>query len=182
MRERDDTVWYVAYGSNLSRARLQRYLDALPGRPEPLEDRAVTVPHRLFFARETRTWGGGGCAFLDPTVTDGATLARAWRMTREHFAGVLAQENGGRALVVDDGVFALGPGERAVVASGWYGLVVGCASPDHRPALTFTTPADPLPPENAPGPRYVDTIVEGLVDAHGLTEEDARAYLRARGP
>ncbi len=180
MTERDDTVWYVAYGSNLSMARLQRYLDALPGKHPALEDRPATLPHRLFFARETQVWGGGGCAFVDPEPSDTVTLARAWRMTRAQFVGVLTQENGGRELVVDDAVLGLGSGESAVVGPGWYGLVLGCPSPDHRPALTFTTPDTPLPVRNPPGEAYVATIVAGLVDTHGLTEDQARAYVAAR--
>ena len=177
--ERDDTVWYVAYGSNLSGARLQWYLDALPGKHPPLEDRPVRLPHRLFFARETTVWGGGGSAFIDPEPCDTVTLARAWRMTWTQFLGVLAQENGGRELAGTDAVLGLGPGETALVAPGWYGLVLGCVSPDHRAAFTFTTPDAPLPEPNPPAERYVATIVAGLVDAHGLTEAAARAYLAA---
>lgn len=180
-----DTVWYVAYGSNLCRSRLQRYLDRLPG-GTPLDDRAATVPHRLFFAHDARTWGGGGSAFLDPAPSAHATRARAWRLTRAQFLGVLAQENGRDDLDLDheaaDRLFGLHPGDTAVAAPGRYGLVLGCDSPDHRPALTFTTAARPLPHENAPSERYVATIVDGLVDAHGLTEAEARAYLSACVP
>lgn len=174
-----DAIWYVAYGSNLSRARLQRYLDAAPVVAEPLADVPVHLDHRLFFAHESRRWTGGS-AFLDPQPGSGSTLARAWLLRRGQFAAVLAQENARRSLDVPEPVWSLEPGRTLAVDDRRYGLALACDSPDERPALTFTTPEVPLPPRTTPAAAYVDTIVEGLVDAHDLDEEDARAYVAAR--
>lgn len=179
-----EAVWYVAYGSNLDRSRLQRYLDRSPDPTPPTDRRPLELPHRLFFAHESRVWTGGS-AFVDPTHDPAAaTLATAWLVTRTQFRWILAHENGRLEPHADDvrveSGGGLGAGERHAIDDRRYGLVLGCASPDHRPALTFTTPADPLPAPNTPSVRYVDTIVAGLVDGHGLDPTSARAYLAAR--
>lgn len=176
----EDTLWYVAYGSNLSPTRLQRYLVRCTPVGEPLDRRPVVLPHRLFFAHESRVWTGG-TAFIEACRdADAGTLAMAWLLRRDQFLGVLARENGCEELaeVVDHD--DLGPGETVRVDRGRYGLVVGCDSPDHRQALTFTTSESSPPAPTRPAPAYVDTIVSGLMAGHGLTEAAARAYLAAR--
>lgn len=173
-------MWYVAYGSNLSPERLQRYLVQCSPVGHPLDCRPVVLPHRLFFAHESRLWTGG-CAFIDPSHDyQAGTLGTAWLLRRDQFAGVLARENECERLDAVVDAYGLEPGETALTDEGRYGLVVGCESPDHRPALTFTTSEAPLPPPTAPSPTYVDTIVSGLVSGHGLSVAAARAYLAER--
>ena len=60
----EDVVWYVAYGSNLSRARLQEYLDRGPDPTPPRADRPVTIGLTLYFAGGSMLWGGGR-AYVD---------------------------------------------------------------------------------------------------------------------
>lgn len=175
-----DTIWYVAYGSNLSSARLRRYLDRCSPVGAPLDHRPTLLPHRLFFAHESSLWTGGS-AFVDPHRDESAvTLSTAWLLRRDQFLGVLARENGCERLAGELAPSLLSPGETVRVDRGRYGLVVGCDSPDHRPALTFTTSEQPLPPPTRPSRAYVDTIVSGLVEGHGLTEPEARSYLAER--
>ena len=95
-------VWYVSYGSNMSRERLAAYLEG--GRPRgarasyvgardpspPAADIAVELPGRLYFAGESSIWGGG-VAFYDHDES-GPTAARAYRITAAQFADVAAQE------------------------------------------------------------------------------------------
>lgn len=177
----DGYVWYVAYGSNLSRRRLQRYLDRCAPVAPPLDAVATDVPHRLFFAHESRFWAGGGTAFVDPARDPAAaTLAAGWLLRTDQFLGVLAGENARRSIDVDPASLPR-PGESLQVDPARYGLVVGCESPDGRPAYTITTPEVPLPPPTVPVAAYVDTIVEGLVELHGLTRADASAYLAGLG-
>lgn len=175
----DGHVWYVAYGSNLSLVRLRRYLARAACTDDPGDAVAMTLPHRLFFAHESRVWGGG-TAFLDPRDDpEAGTLCTAWLLRTDQFLTVLAGENG--RSTIEAGLRAWpAPGEAEVVAAGRYGLVLGCSSPDARPALTVTTSASPLPRRNAPVAEYVDTIVTGLVEGHGLDPDAARAYLAER--
>jgi hypothetical protein len=180
----DEPVWYVAYGSNVSGPRLQQYLDRCTDPSPPRDGRSTILPHHLVFARSSRWWDGGGVCFLDPTVDpDAGTLAMAWLLGADQFLEVLAQENGqpvGTVAASLDGL-PQRPGDTELVHGGWYGLVLGVESPDDRPALTFTTNAPPMPDPTTPSSHYVETIVDGLVAGHGLSENAARDYLAARG-
>ena len=141
----------------------------------------MAVPHRLYFAGWSTTWGGAP-AFVDPAVDATAgTLGAAWLLHRHQFEGLVAGENGGVPPTSGWDRPPLAPGETALVADGRYGLLVGCTSPDDRPALTVTAPVVPgLFGE--PGAGYVDTIVTGLCEVHGIDEAAARAYVSARSP
>src|SRR3546814_1333543 len=95
-------LWYVSYGSNMSLVRLRCYLEGgcPPGARVtyagardstlPAADVAVELPGSLYFAGESRTWGGG-VAFYDHDVP-GPTPARAYKITAEQLADGAAQE------------------------------------------------------------------------------------------
>lgn len=165
---RDDLVWYVSYGSNLSRERFLTYLTG--GRPSgrterqsgardpspPRADRAIVIAHRLYFAGDTAVWGGGGVAYVDPDPDASVrTLARAWLITDEQFIDVWEQE-----------------GER-------YARRLDLAPIDRLPAVTFTTPVDLADQVAPPSDAYAATLVAGLVESHRLDESDAAAYVAA---
>lgn len=138
----------------------------------------MTLPNRLLFAGESRWWGGGGVAFVDPEPGMATTLARAYLITVEQFQDVLAQESGRRVgSEVDLG--AVASGGSTVLGGGNYDRVVHVGEA-RWPMLTFTTPR-PLDKLalNPPGPAYRDTIVRGVVEAHGLTHADAERYVAA---
>ncbi len=140
----------------------------------------MTLPHRLVFAGDARGWGGGGVAFVDPVATAARTLGRAYLITVEQFQDVLAQESG-RAVgsEVDlDGVLG---GGSAVLGDGNYDRVLHVGGVG-APMLTFTTPrpVDTLA-LNAPGPAYRETIVTGVIEAHGLDRADADRYVTDHG-
>jgi hypothetical protein len=183
-----DLAWYAAYGSNLGRARFTCYVEggAAPGARRanhgcrdaapPRDVRPVTIPHRLYFAGASRTWGGGGVAFLDPTPDPAAgTLGRAWLLTAGQLADVLAQENGrpppGPDIALDrlaaEGSLTLGPGP--------YEHLLHCGDIEGIPVVTFTC-ARLLPPA-APGPAYTEIVTAGLAESHSLSAEEARRYL-----
>ena len=120
-----ETLWYVAYGSNLSAGRLQRYLDQTSPVAAPLDRRPMVLEHRLFFAEWSVGWGGG-CAFIDPRPSSGVeTRVTAWRLRADQFLGILARENGGAAVPDDFAPEAVGAGDRCMVVDGRYGLVIG---------------------------------------------------------
>lgn len=183
-------VWYVSYGSNMSRARLGCYIRG--GRPPgasvtyagardrtmPVEDAAVDLPGSLYFAGESTVWGGG-TAFYDHDVP-GPTPARAYRMTVEQFVDVAAQEmhrlphpedplhdllHGG----LPDGRHQAGPGVyETLIEVGWR---------DDLPMLTFTAPhgLDSVP-HTRPEPAYLAMLAEGLRDAHGWDDLRIESY------
>jgi hypothetical protein len=167
-------VWYAAYGSNLSAERFACYVSGgvAPGSTgrnpgcrdttPPRDDRPVELPYRLYFAGDSRTWGGG-VAFVDGNVPD-RTLGRAWLLSEEQFDDVVAQENG------------LRPGSG--ITSGWYRSVLPCGTIDGLPVLTITSAA--RRPANPPSDAYLAHLAVGLQQAHDLGPAAIAEYLAPR--
>lgn len=179
----DELVWYVAYGSNLSEERFRRYLDGCRDRSDSRRWAAVMVAHRLVFARRSSPWGGGGVAFLDPLPDPTAcTRGRAWLLTLEQFADILAQECGLpvgsiAAPSFEGAVPTLEGGCVVAVPGHWYGCAVPLGWRDGWPLVTFTDEAagDLVP--NPPGAAYRAVIAQGLIESHGLSPDEADTYI-----
>lgn len=184
----DALVWYVSYGSNLDPTRLATYLAG--GRPEggrhtylgarnaaaPSARRPCRIPHALYFAGESRTWGGG-VAFLDHQRLDPApTLGHAHLLTAEQFDDVAAQETGRDTLPVDLAEVR----ERGAVSlgAGRYDRIVWLGDHEGVAQLTFTSPEPAATVEpTAPRAAYLRRLVDGLRVAHGLHPDEAATYL-----
>jgi hypothetical protein len=176
-------VWYAAYGSNTDAARFARYLrgcDPAVTEEPPSQPGRIALPLR--FAEETRFWGEGGVAFVDPTPggeRPTPTLVRLWRLPVAVLAQVGAQENGlgpgaaslDLAEVVETGVHRAFPGK-------WYDTWVGCGSMGVLPVVTLTSSVIRTP--NPPGARYAGVVARGLRATHGLDEQAVADYLGAR--
>ena len=184
----DDPVWYVAYGSNLSRERFRAYLEG--GRPlgarrhyaggrdtsPPRESRVLRLPGRLGFAGTSTVWGGG-LAFLDRDG-DGEVVARAYLVSFGQFSDVVAQESRretGRDL-------ERGADGRIVALSRFYDTVLELEPHDGVPVMTITARAASSEPPVPPAASYLTTILAGLADGCGLDAEARADYLlQARG-
>ncbi len=194
-------IWYAAYGSNLDRERFLRYLTG--GRPlgstvnhrgarnpdPPRAERAAAMPYPLYFRGSSRTWGGGGVAFVDsspkPAVAGEPTLVRQYLITDEQFVDVLGQECGldpqeaaelgGRIDWPD--VIAEGSAD---VCDAAYGRLLCPEVLDGVAVVTFTNPAPrDLGADRAPSAAYRSTIERGLRQL-GLSPTAAARYLDAR--
>lgn len=196
----DDTpqVWYVSYGSNLCADRLACYLQG--GRPEgglrtypgardtapPLDARPTTLPGRIFFAGESRTWRGG-MAFYDHE-TPGPTPAGAYLISIEQFADVAAQESdrvpvvdGPLEAALDDPTILRSDGDSHVVDDGLYSRLLRVGTIDGLAALTFTSiPGSGDIEHTRPSEAYLAMIGRGLRDTHGWDDDAVRHYFRAR--
>jgi hypothetical protein len=175
-----DLVWYVAYGSNLSQARLQEYLDRGPDPTPPRADRALRIGPPLFFAGTSTVWGGGR-AYVDHVAEDPpATLARAWLLTGQQWADLHAQESGPEHLPGLD-PRSLADGECRTIGAGRYDVVLGLGRHDDLPVLTFTGP-DRVDPATCtrPAPDYLRRLATGLHEAHGLSPAEVTDYLLDR--
>jgi len=181
-------VWYAAYGSNMDRARFMVYVrGGMPvggdrGTPgcrdttPPRLDRPAELPGQVYFATDSKAWPGGGRAFLDPTLP-GRAPARAYLITAEQFADIVAQEMYrppreplDLAAVVAAGRVELGPGR--------YETLIHTGDLDGYPVFTFTAPwtaAAKTP--NPPSAAYLATIAHGLREAHGWSTEEVVTYL-----
>lgn len=185
-------VWYVAYGSNLASRRFGCYLrGGLPagGRreyvgcrdpTEPTEAVGLLVPGRLVFTGSSSTWGGG-TAVLDPTA-DGYVAGRAYLVTVEQFADVVAQEvrqppGSDFALALESRLSVLEPVH--VLGQGRYETVVQLGVRDGAPLLTATAADVAGLDLAAPTAAYLRWIAEGLAEAHRWPPERIVDYLVA---
>lgn len=183
-------VWYVSYGSNLSRERLRCYLEggqplgalrAQPGARDPrppAEDRPIELSGRLYFWGASTTWRGG-TAFYDHH-SPGPTAARAYRVTVAQLTDIAEQEmhrepREGSTLEAAltrgfDGTYRAGPGR--------YETLVNAGTLDGLPMYTLTAPhrAD-TSPHMAPSEPYLAMIRTGLTESHGWSGEAIDAYL-----
>lgn len=188
-------VWYVSYGSNMASARLATYLgggvpaggsrhnpgarDATP----PLRSAPVDLPGALYFAGESRQWGGG-VAFYDHAATDrGPTCARAYLVTVGQFADIAAQEMY-RTPSDEDPVEALLGGLLGAAAGphrvgpGRYETLVDVGRRDGLPMLCFTATEGIDDVEHRPpSPAYAETLAVGLRESRGWSDDCVSAYL-----
>ncbi|WP_213575382.1 hypothetical protein [Rhodococcus sp. USK13] len=157
-------IWYVSYGSNMATTRLACYLrggcppggnHSHPGArdtSEPRESVPVVIPGSVFFAGESRIWGGGR-AFYDPDAP-GTVAARAFLVTQEQFEDIHAQE------------------------PACYDRLVPLGTRDGIVMCTFTTRArGDVVTRNAPAPAYIATIADGLREGHGWDDPRVEDYL-----
>ena len=186
----DSHVWYVAYGSNLYSERFMCYIEG--GTPfgskradlgsedhaQPLDERAVFLPHRLYFSGRSRRWNGG-VAYIDTIEDDTVmTYSRAWLISRQQFCDLVRQENGEPDLEIDlDAAIAAGSLE---VRDRGYGHLMSLGERDGLPMLTFTSPlplAERRP--SKPSTEYLGVIATGLRECYGLNVVGLRNYLNA---
>ncbi|NYF97556.1 histone deacetylase [Janibacter cremeus] len=188
-------LWYVSYGSNMSRQRLGCYLEG--GRPPgatvtcvgardatmPAADLPVTLPGSLYFAGESPTWGGG-VAFYDHDAPRG-TPARAYRITVGQFVDIANQEmhrDPGPHDPLEEVLLAGLPDARHRAGPGHYETLIEVGRHEGLPMLTFTAPhaADAVV-HTRPRPAYLAMLAEGLGEAHGWSEARIADYFASVG-
>jgi hypothetical protein len=181
-------VWYVAYGSNLSRERFCRYIRGgrpdgserdLPGcrdTSDPMDSFGVLIDGGVYFAGHSSVWRAG-MAFYDPRAT-GEVAARAYLITTEQFVDVLAQETRQLPGITLD----LAPafrGDRYSKGVGGYSVMVRVGEHRGVPLVTFTRDPNNAPGLAAPSTAYLATMATGLREAHGWSQMQIERYLSA---
>jgi hypothetical protein len=181
-------IWYVAYGSNLSRERFCYYLRG--GRPDgverdypgcrdtsdELDSFGLLISGGLYFAGRSSGWGAG-MAFYDPEVA-GEVAARAYLITAEQFVDVLAQETRRSPGMTLD----LAPvfrGERYSNGVGGYSVLVRVGERNGLPLVTFTRERHAAALFVAPSEPYLAAMAIGLREAHGWSDVQIDRYLSA---
>jgi hypothetical protein len=181
-------IWYVAYGSNLSRERFCTYLHG--GQPngsernypgcrdtsDAVDSFGLLITGGVYFAGRSSGWGAG-MAFYDAEAT-GEVAARAYLITTEQFVDVLAQETRRRpGMTLDLEPFFQGDSYSNGV--GGYPLLVRVGERRGVPLVTFTRPRLTASPLVAPSPPYLAAMAIGLREAHGWSEVQIDRYLSA---
>jgi hypothetical protein len=173
-------IWYAAYGSNMSRVRFDVYLKGgvpegaaheYPGCRDPSDPRDVR-PHEiaaeLCFGGVSRTWGGGGVAFIRPAA-NAWTKARLYLVTSEQFDDIVAQENW-----LEPGTVHV-DGTSTGIGSHMYGHVMDLGLLEDLPVVAVTQ--DPGAALNPPVGAYVRHIADGLREAYAMTPAEIEDYL-----
>ena len=181
-------IWYVAYGSNLSRERFCYYLRG--GRPDGIErdypgcrnasdeldSFGLMITGSVYFAGHSSAWRAG-MAYYDASAT-GEVAARAYLITTEQFVDVLAQETRrSPGLTLD-----LGPvfrGERHCSGVGGYPVLVRVGERDGLPLVAFTRDRRTALASVAPSESYLAAMAMGLREAHRWSEVQIDRYLSA---
>jgi len=166
-------VWYVGYGSNLSKQRFLCYI--LGGTPKygkksnqgctnktlPLEDRPIKIPYSLYFAlpgeiEGTSNWCKGGVAFITPEKVEDEnlwTLGRMWKITKDQYKEVKKQEG-----------------------TTWYNHEILIGEDNGIPIYTITNKSR-LNNIKPPSERYLKTIALGLKETYNMSNEEICEYL-----
>ncbi len=186
------TVYYASYGSNLYAARFACYLRG--GRPPgasrtydgardgalPSDSVALSLPHRLYFTRFSKVWGGAP-AFVDTALApEHGALARAYLITWEQFEDVVAQENGRSTAPIEIAPSELEDGFSRPIGTGrgWYENLLCVGRHAGHPVVTITAPwalANVEPA--APAPGYLAMMIGGLRESLGLEDSAIVRYL-----
>ena len=159
----DDEVWYAAYGSNLSQERFRCYLEGgtcpQNGKPYPgcrdkrlwTDSEVNMIQGRMYFAKHSQSWNGGGVAFFDRNGC-GGTIVRYYRITWGQLRDIQQQE---------------GP--------SWYGRRLFLGFRDD--AAVYTLTSTELLKQTKPDGAYLELIRKALLDC-GKTESAADKYLK----
>jgi hypothetical protein len=179
-------IWYVAYGSNLSRDRFRIYLQG--GQPDgsgrnypgcrntsdELDSFGLLITGGVYFAGRSSGWGAG-MAFYDPEAP-GEVAARAYLITTEQFVDVLAQEtlrSPGMALDLTPAF----RGDRYSNGVGGYPILVRVGCRRGVPLVTFTRDRRRALTLVAPTVLYLAAMATGLREAHGWSLRQIDRYL-----
>jgi hypothetical protein len=190
------TCWYASYGSNLLRSRFLCYLQG--GQPEgasreysgctdrtpPTADKPIEIPHELYFSQSSSIWEDKAVAFIKSNRSEDAqTLGRMYLITLEQFTEVVRQENGFEA---DDRSIQINFDELIVqgetsIKPTWYGRIMYLGEEGGSPIFTFTARwDDELIESNAPGEKYLKTIMRGLKETYNLTDNELVKYFESK--
>ena len=166
-------IWYVGYGSNLSKQRFLCYI--VGGTPKygkeyndgcrntncPVDDKPFKIPCRLYFAlpngnTETSNWGPGGVAFIIPDKDlneNNRSLARMWKITKEQYEEIRNQEG-----------------------CCWYNFEISLGEENGISIYTVTN-ENYLGNIKTPSEAYLKTIALGLKETYRLTVDGIADYL-----
>jgi hypothetical protein len=168
-------IWYVAYGSNMSRSYfVSRFQGVHTADPIPWTAETWNwLPHELYFAGSSRTWGGSAVAFLSlEASSESQAVGRAYLIDRSKFDEVLDAEHLSIPQEWDLDIEDLRVGAWCPLPTpAKYNAVLRLSDIDGTPAFAITTARNLE--YGSPSEAYLSTCREGLSAAGLLDEVDA---------
>jgi succinyl-diaminopimelate desuccinylase len=192
LEEQPKYVWYATYGSGIWK---NHFMHSITGEhsPEDLRDYVgckdktppkkevfVSLPHQFYFAGDCpqhNKYGGGGCIFIDPKSDSVAnTVSRAYLISTEQFAEIVAQENFHKGTLDLPFAEAAHKGHATIPScEGEYNELVYCGEREGYPIFSITAShKDELA---APSPAYISMLCKGLSESKNIDQQEAIDYL-----
>lgn len=173
MNTNQEYVWYVGYGSNLSKQRFLCYIlgetpkygwksnKGCTNKALPLENRTIKISYGLYFAlpeerKETSNWGKGGVAFITREKVEDEdlwTLGRMWKITKDQHEEVKKQEG---QFLYDHEI---------------------CIGEDNGIPIYTITNKRRLNNNMPPSKKYLKTVALGLKETYNMDNEEISEYL-----
>lgn len=142
-KEGEDSIFYLAYGSNMMGASFMQYMNMARTsrsalyKPEDFESYGTRVPHDIYFADINE---GGGAAFLDVDNVGNDNLARLWRLSYPQFTALALMECRVRRYEELDWAAFLENKHTIINPYYTYGRVTHMGYVDEIPVLTVVSP------------------------------------------
>ncbi|GAA4311173.1 hypothetical protein GCM10023115_33290 [Pontixanthobacter gangjinensis] len=190
MTEGIDEVWYACYGSNIREERFLCYISG--GTPpgalkhftgcedttKPKDRASISIPHEMYFAKESPTWNGGGICFLDPERNKKInTLGRRYLISSGQFIDLVRQELKFEGRLHIDFQELIEHGSYDCMNQGRYGMLLYLGEIEGRPVITFTSETYLEDEINKPDKAYLNTIIKGLQETYDITDGELKEYL-----
>src|SRR5699024_2214338 len=185
-------IWYVCYGSNILASRFYCYIRG--GQPEgtfrrytgcrnkslPLKSKPVGIPYQLYFAKSSKTWNGGGVAFIHPRKKPSfATLGKAFLISRQQFVDLVKQEIDSTENLFLDFEKTRRDGRLLYRPEAWYSELLFLGEFDGYPQFTFTSHQFLSEELAAPDVSYLSKITRGIKNTYPeITAEKIRTYFK----
>ena len=191
MPEKFKKIWYASYGSNMLKERFLCYIRG--GTPEgaqrtykgctnkilPEKNKPVEIDAELYFARSSKTWHGGGIAFINPgNGIEQKALGRMYLIEPEQFVELVKQESRYEGELHMDFEKAAIEGHLIINIKSWYGRLLFLGFDEGYPIFTFTNEAYLEKELNMPHESYLNMIKRGLRETYGFSKEEIGSYLR----
>lgn len=163
----EEYVWYACYGSNINYERFMYYINGdanekystINGcfdKSVPIEERQYIFEYPIYFAGDSKMWGGGGFAFLD-YEHKGKSYGKIYKLKMSQFRGVLEQEQ--RCKLYD-----------AILLVDFV---------EDLPVFTFTAQHKLYNLLQQPSVQYTEVIKEGLLDLYdNMNSNQIKDYLK----
>ncbi len=158
--------WYLSYGSNIYDERFKFYITGgfckfnnkvykgCTDKTWPLPNKAKIIHHEMYFAKHSKSWGGGGVCFINPVPDPKViTYCRMYLVTKEQYEQIWNQEG-----------------------KSWYNKKIIIGQEDGIDIVTFTN--NEVLPVTKPHQSYKYVIIKGLIQTYpSLTLTDISKYI-----
>jgi hypothetical protein len=186
-----DKIWYASYGSNILESRFHCYIAG--GKPDgatqtyagctdktlPEDNQEIYINSKVYFAKEAKTWNGGGVAFIKNQFEDDVqSPGRMYLITADQFVDVVRQEIGHQGSLDIDLQQARSDGSLIAKEEAWYGKIIFLGEQQGYPIFTFTNESDLVSEINPPNENYLLTIMRGLRETYNLSNSEIVSYFR----